>query len=174
MDYSQHTLIDLRKMILNLGLVPKKSLISYIRKQEAIEILENYKTSEDLPENYLEVLHGRRSLAGRKSYQRRKTKVSAPLNLEERKKKAVYKAPLLKYVTSRRIEDGFLSFLGSTNSKVALIFTDEFEKEVLLTRKEARDLEKYGLIIPKSVKSPSGQERAPAPEKIKKRLKDLL
>jgi hypothetical protein len=170
--YEQHTVRQLRELIWDKGLLPKRWMLNYVRKNEAIELLRRYENSEEVPEVYMKLIKQRSSEHRKKVYRSRKNrqaKFGATLSREERFKVVSNTAPSLKFKERREYDDNFTSYLGSTRAKTAFVFVDESDSEYLFTKGEVQKLASMGLYVPRGTLSSE-----PAPTKSRKRLKDLF
>ena len=151
-NYKDQTLPELRELIWERGLVDQRWKLNYIRKNEAVSLLERYATSAEVPDTYIKVLEERRvrhRTSVRRSRKNRKLAFGVKLTKDELRRRAQNKAPQLKYKGKRVIEEGFVSYMGSTRAKMAVVFEDDVGTEILLTTTEAQKLVAYGLKAPK-------------------------
>lgn len=174
MDYDTYTVRELRELIWKRGLMPKRWMLNYVKKKEAVTILSSFNTVNEVPEKYLETIKKRNSVHRKKVYRSRKSrqdKFGTALTREERLKYIVNTAERLVFKEKRDLADGFTSYLGSTRGKIAFVFEDANNAEYLFTKSEVQSLSSMGLYIPRGI-----MNAGPTPHKetTKKRLKDIF
>jgi len=175
-DYENSTLTVLREELWKRGLIPKRWMLNYVRKSEAVHLLTHVNSIEDLPVNYITTIKKRCSAHRKKVYQSRKTRqgaLGASLSKEEKLKKMLNTADTLVFVEVEQTEDGFTSYLGSGKGKLAFVFKDASDTIYRFTRTEVEKLASMGLYIPRGVLS-SSRTRVDQPAKSTKTLKDIF
>lgn len=170
------TLVKLRNEVWGRSLVPKKWMLNYIRKNEALYLLNNLKHGETAPESYISTIKYRCSVHRKKVYQAKKDRskiFGTGLTKEERYRKVVNTADTLSFVRVDQNEEPFVSYFGSTRGKVAFVFKDSNDDEYLFTRTEVEKLASAGLHIPRGVIS-SLRTKTDQPAKATKTLRDIF
>lgn len=148
-DYRDKTVLELRELLADRGLVPSRWMLTYIRKAEAVEILTS---NASIDESFTKELrdrqgaHMNKALAARKK--RDETFGVKHLTHEERVKRVVRLLGPLKFVDVRVYEDGFESATGSRRGKHAIIFQGRDDIEVILTKGEAKLAAALGVDVP--------------------------
>jgi len=173
-NYEKMTLVDLRQLLWDKELLPKKWMLNYVKKAEAIHLLENLQTTNSIPDSYIKTIKERCSVHRKKVYRSKKKRQSgAPeLTREERLKLVLNTADSLVFVSIEET-DGFVSYLGSKKGKVAFVFKDSKDTSYLFTRSEVEKLSNMGLYVPRGVLS-SSRTKVQKPAKTTNTLKDIF
>lgn len=176
-DKFEHlTLVQLREELWARGLIPKRWMLNYVRKAEAIHLLNNISSKDELPASYVKTIKGRSSVHRKKVYQSRKKRKAgfgASLTKEERLKKVANMADALIFVEVEHNEEPFTSYFGSTKAKLAFVFRDSSGTTYKFTRTEVEKLSALGLYVPRGVMSNS-RTKVDKPAKATKTLKDIF
>jgi len=173
-NYDAYTVRQLRELVWTKELVPKRWMLNYIKKKEAIELLVRFSSAEEVPDRYIDTIKSRNSQHRKKVYNSKKSrqkKFGATLTREERLKFVINSAERLLFKERKEVPEGFTSFLGSTRGKYAYVFVDVNEEEYLFTKLEVRKLSSMGLFVPRGAMT--GSTAAPKTES-RKLLKDIL
>jgi len=175
-EQDKRTLVELRAMLWDRGLLPKKWMLNYVKKAEAIHLLKNVSSLEELPPNYVKIIKERCSQHRKKVYRSKKNRQSGfgtPLTRDERLRLVMNTADSLTFVEVKEFEDGFTSYLGSKRGKVAFIFKDAADSPYQFTRSEVEKLSGMGLYLPRGVLTTS-RNKVQKPAKSANTLKDLF
>lgn len=170
------TLTELKELLWTRGVIPKRWMLNYIKKAEAVYLADNVKEGDGLPDAYLTVIKERCSKHKKKVYRSRKNRqqsFSSDLTKDEKLKLVVNTANSLVFSEVVEVEEGFTSYLGSSRGKIAFIFHDAANSEYKFTRTEVEKLVKLGLYIPRGVLSTS-RTKIQKPAASSKRLKDIF
>lgn len=172
-EYEKYTVRQLREMVWLKGLLPKRWMLNYVKKAEAISMLVSFQHPHEIPVQYLETIKKRNSEHRKKVYRSRKSrqeKFGAALTREERLKFVINAADTLLFKEHHEIEDGFTSFLGSTRAKHAFIFVDSSDNKYMFTKAEVQKLSSMGLYIPHGILSVPSTAKS----SNKKTLRDIF
>jgi hypothetical protein len=175
-NYEHLTLGKLKEELWAKGLIPKRWMLNYVRKSEAIHLLTNVESPEAVPTNYVTIIKQRCSNHRKKVYQSRKNRqegFGAALSKEEKLKKIANTADTLIFVELENHDSAFTSYLGSNKAKLAFVFKDQSGTLYKFTRTEIEKLASMGLYVPRGVLS-SARTRIDKPAKSTKTLKDIF
>ena len=156
--YTSYTVRELREMLWEAEAVPRRWMLSYIKKQEAVDLMSALDTTSEtetivLPDDYQQALKARQDSHVKKAQRAKKNReeqfgVSATTHRERLRIIHESAAPLL-YTGKAFFEDGFTSAAGSVRGKMALKFqTDQEDDVYLFTRAEAQILQEWGVEVP--------------------------
>jgi len=174
--YEHLTLVQLREELWDRELIPKRWMLNYVRKAEAIHLLNNISSKAELPSSYVSTIKDRSSAHRKKVYQSRKKRkagFAASLTKEERLKKVANTADTFTFVEVEHNEEPFTSYFGSTKAKIAFVFKDKTGTIYRFTRTEVDRLSALGLYVPRGVMSNS-RTKVDKPAKSTKTLKDIF
>lgn len=168
-NYEKYTVRELRELIWSQNLIPKRWMLNYVKKAEAVAILTQFQSYEDIPNQYIETIKKRSSLHRKKVYNSRKyrqAKFGAELTKDERLRLVINSADKLLFKEKRELSEGFTSYLGSSRGKTAFVFNDIQGAEYLFTKSEVQKLASMGLYVPRgamnsspaNIKQPSGRK----------------
>jgi len=156
MSYRDATVLELRELLWDRSLVPSRWLLTYIRKSEAVDLLEK---GEEVSEEFVSALRARQNKHMKGALSARKDRAKqfgiSSLTHEERVKLIIEKYGDLKFLESRSYPDGFVSATGSRRGKHAIAFMGPDDEEVVLTKGEARIASSLGVQVPFSAFSNS-------------------
>lgn len=175
-SYDNYTLNDLKDLIWGRGIIPKRWMLNYVKKSEAVYLAENIFSAEDLPKSYVKVIKERCSKHRKKVYRSRKNRqleLSSGLTKEEKIKRVLNTADSLIFVEAVDVPEGFTSYLGSSRGKLAFVFKDPEGVQYKFTRTEVEKLAKAGLYVPRGVLSVS-RTKMNKPAKASNTLKDIF
>lgn len=175
-QYDTYTLKELKELLWEHGLVPKRWMLNYIKKAEALYLSNNLDTFKELPDSYLKVIKERCSKHRKKVYKSRKNRdkdFSTSLTKEEKFKLILNTAESLIFSEVIEVPEGFTSFFGSTRGKLAFVFKDVSGTEYMFTRSEVEKFSKSGLYVPRGILSVS-RTKTSKPAKSANRLKDIF
>jgi len=175
-SHDKKTLSELKALLWDRGIIPKKWMLNYVRKSEAVHLLNNITTAEELPQNYIKTIKERCSQHRRKMYKSKKDRESGfgtPLTREERLRLVMNTAVSLTFINAQPRPDGFVSYLGSKKGKTAFVFKDSSETVYLFTRSEVEKLSSMGLYVPRGTLTAS-RNKIQRPAKSANTLKDIF
>lgn len=175
-SYKKMTLYELKEILWVRGVIPKKWMLNYIKKAEAVYLATNVHSSEEMPDAYIKVIKERCSKHRKKVYRSRKNRqntFATELTKEEKLKRVINNADALIFIETLDQPEGFTSYLGSSRGKLAFVFKDTNDNKYMFTRTEVEKLAKAGLYIPRGVLSTS-RTKVQAPPKASNRLKDIF
>jgi len=174
--YNHHNLTELRQRLWDSGVVPKKWMLNYIKRAEAIYLLDNITPPNIMPDNYTKIIKERCSKHRKKMYRSKKNRqagFAAPLTREERLRHVMNTAEALTFVEINEHKEGFVSYLGSRRGKVAFTFKDSSDATYLFTRAEVEKLASMGLYVPRGVIT-SARNKIQKPAKSTNTLKNIF
>jgi hypothetical protein len=174
--YDKYTLVVLREKLWDSGAVPKKWMLTYIRKSEAVYLLNHLSVQPTLPDNYVKTIKERCSQHRKKMYRSKKDRENGfgtPLTREERLRLVMNTADALIFVEVKEFADGFTSYLGSKKGRTSFTFNDSSGAVYMFTRSEVEKLSSMGLYIPRGVLTAS-RNKVQRPAKSAKTLKDIF
>lgn len=175
-SYEHLTLVQLREELWTRGLIPKRWMLNYVRKAEALHLLQNIQSQDELPKSYVKTIKDRSSAHRKKVYQSRKKRkagFATSLTKEERLKKVANIADTLSFVEVEHNDEPFTSYFGSTKAKLAFVFKSTDGEKYRFTRTEVERLIALGLYVPRGVMSNS-RTKVDKPAKSNKTLKDIF
>lgn len=168
--------MKLRNELWSRKYIPKKWMLNYVKKSEAIYILNNFSSQSDIPKSYIETIRSRCSIHRKKVYKAKKDRIKnfgTNLTKEERYRKIINSADKLVFVEVEQNDSAFTSYFGSTKGMTAFIFRDSNNELYRFTRTEVEKLVSLGLYLPRGVLSTS-RTKVSKPAKSTKTLKDIF
>src|SRR5688572_366311 len=149
MDYRDSTVLELRELLWDRSIVPSRWMLTYIRKAEAVSLLES---GEEVTEDFVTMLRARQDKHMKNALSARKHRAQqfgvSSLTHEERVKVIIEQHGELKFLESRTYDEGFTSATGSKRGKHAIAFLNPKGEEVILTKGEARIASSLGVSVP--------------------------
>ncbi|MCW4026126.1 MAG: hypothetical protein NWE76_01415 [Candidatus Bathyarchaeota archaeon] len=143
-------------MLWDRKLVSSRWMLTYIRKAEAVELLE---AEQLISDDFVSELRQRQATHMEKAIAARKSRAErfgvSSLTHQERVEILVKENSPLEYVGTKTFEDGFESATGSRRGKYAVILKNADGEELLFTKGEAKIASAAGVSIPFSAFSPS-------------------
>jgi len=166
---SSTTVVRLRELLIERGLVSSKWMVYYIKKHEALKILEVEKPVNSRMVEVLRERQGRHMSKAVASRKRREMMFGiAELTRDEMVQRLVVEHPGLKFSEVKTFSDGFESATGYRRGKQAIVFVDDSGDQVMLTKSEAKMAESHGIRIPSLAYTSS------APDARTKTFKDIF
>lgn len=171
MSYRDCTVLELRELLWDRSIVSSRWMLTYIRKGEAISLLES---GEEVTDEFVALLRERQEKHMKKALSARKDRAKqfgvSSLTHEERVKVVIDTHGELRFLESRSYDEGFTSATGSKRGKHAIVFLNPQDQEVVLTKGEARIASSMGVQVPFSAFS----NAKPYKKNGKKTLKDVF
>ena len=180
-NYSDYNVRQLRETVWDRGLLPKKWMLNYVKKDEALTLLAqeqllNGNLQEEVIPEYTEEIKVRVSEHRAKSYRAKKDRKEIfgiqSATREERLKSVLNKIGTLEFREKQRYEENFTSSLGSTRGNIAFIFTDPFGDVYQFTKNEVQLLLENGLELPRGILTSFAPNNSKA--SIGPKLKDIF